>query len=232
VQRAAAQSTCGSFTCQTGHWCAAGQAIPCEAGTYNDQCGSSNPAACIVCPYGFTTAGSGATSASDCSVVGAPNFTCASGATCAGSQCCPQGSWCAAGMVFPCPAGTAQPSQGAWASFGCCTPCAENQYSPNPGASVCTVCPVHSSTLGRTGSDNSSACQCTTGYTMDAQGACVPIPAGDGGGANGSARCLRVLRVVPILLAVVVLGGLGFCWNRRRQAAKKALMPPTDGPAL
>lgn len=209
-------------SCPAGSYCMAGQIFPCPTGTYNDQPGAVNAAACDACPAGSTTLGSGSASVSACSVSVSPTFSCVQPA-CSGSGCCPTGMWCTGGQVVPCPAGTEQPSPGA-ASRGCCSTCAENTYSA-AGSAHCTTCPQSSTTLAVTGATNSSACQCSAGYTME-QGACVRLPDGD---AN-SARMLRVLRLVPILLGVVLLGGIGWRAYRRRMASARAT-PKASTPA-
>jgi len=109
--------------CRPGSYCdGSGTARPCPAGRYGDT-------------YGLTNA--------SCSGECGDGVLCAQQTPSAAGQPCPVGRYCLAGMAFPCPSGTYNPSQGA-TNASWCTACPAGTFNPNPGSSAvaeCEACP-------------------------------------------------------------------------------------------
>jgi len=114
----------GGNICSAGYYCpeASGWPLPCSAGTFNPNVGSSSSSACQAC-----TAGSYCGSAG----LAAPSGSCDAGYYCvAGSTSLrPAAGQCPAGSS--CPTGSSSP-----------TTCSTGTYQPFKGQGSCTDCPA------------------------------------------------------------------------------------------
>ncbi|KFG30653.1 GCC2 and GCC3 domain-containing protein [Toxoplasma gondii p89] len=137
--------------CTAGHYCAAGVAFRCPAGTYSpstgiwkaSQCrpcppgkvcsaeGAQDTTAATACPEGhYCRLGASATPDNDPSTCGRDPTSCLPGARCPSGYYCPPDS---AGAI-PCPQGTTGSPEGS-SSPTQCTPCPPGSYCSGAGAS-------------------------------------------------------------------------------------------------
>jgi hypothetical protein len=114
--------------------------VPCEPGSFCPGDGRAYP-----CPAGSFGNVSGLTNAT-CSGRCGDGVLCANQSTAAVGVPCPTGSFCVAGLQYPCPAGTFNPSRGATNATAQCLPCPADTYNPSLGSSAsadCLACPAN-----------------------------------------------------------------------------------------
>ena len=149
-----------SCVCAAGYYAAGGTCSPCEADTCKE--GAGDALSCTPCPDGGATAGTGATSSSDCT--------------------CPTNSELnSAGNACECAAGY-------YGSGGAFAVCGAGTYKGSAGNALgCTSCPAGAST-GVTGSTSFSDCACPTDSELNSAGdACECIVGYFGSGGSCTA---------------------------------------------
>ena len=149
-----------SCVCAAGYYAAGGTCSPCEADTCKE--GAGDALSCTPCPDGGATAGTGATSSSDCT--------------------CPTNSELnSAGNACECAAGY-------YGSGRACAVCGAGTYKGSAGNALgCTSCPAGAST-GVTGSTSFSDCACPTDSELNSAGdACECIVGYFGSGGSCTA---------------------------------------------
>ena len=157
-----------SCVCAAGYYAAEGTCSPCEADTYKE--GAGDALSCTPCPDGGATAGTGATSSSDCT--------------------CPTNSELnSAGNACEC-------APGYYGSGGACAVCGAGTYKGTAGNALgCTSCPAGAST-GGTGSTSFSDCACPTNSELNSAGdACECIVGYFGSGGSCTACGLGSYKV-------------------------------------
>jgi hypothetical protein len=107
---------------------------PCPAGLYcpGDGRGYSCPAGRYGAVQGLST--------SACSGACADGVLCANQTTSAAGVPCPQGQYCVAGLAFPCPPGTYNPSTGGGSVGAACEVCPAGRYNPSNGSTSALEC--------------------------------------------------------------------------------------------
>ena len=174
---------------------AAGECLPCGAGTFSEEADATS---CEACPQGTASSTEGSARCTPC----APG-TVADAIGAVACRLCPEGTRADASHTFcvddtACLPGT-EPNLD-----GTCSRCREGTFSPAPN-SACLACP-----LGTFSADGAERCvACEPGTVVDVEGAtsCTACPAGTFMPEQGGAFCL------PCAAGTTSMAGADVCFD-------------------
>ena len=173
-----------AFSCPAGHYCSAGQQIPCAAGEYNPYEGNTTGLACLPCPQ-FSSSEAGSAFLDNCTCTDGfiPSVGTDGRSTCV----CPAGQE----RLYSTDARNKDKFR--------CVVCRMGQYKENidePGAISCLKCPQENAMTQPTfGATSMTHCRCPNGKYMSAPNnrsnpsdwSCLDLPANTDSMGTGSA---------------------------------------------